>query len=165
MSPEQVQGARNIDGQSDLYSLGTIAYHECLSGQPVFAGGNAHEICRAHLAQTAPRLDELDLMRQIPKDVADLVSDLLEKKPRNRPTDAQALRRRADQLFQYYRAQDVQKGLEETAADLRHRVVPPQSSVPPVWECPLKQGQTNTHRSSSLSRHLQRPIGGFCPLD
>ena len=39
MSPEQLQGAKDIDGRADLFSLGCVAY-ECLTGRPAFAGDN-----------------------------------------------------------------------------------------------------------------------------
>src|SRR5439155_24332438 len=35
MSPEQVRGARDIDGRADLFSLGCVMF-ECLAGHPPF---------------------------------------------------------------------------------------------------------------------------------
>lgn len=42
-SPEQVKGERDIDGRSDLYSLGATLYY-MLTGKMVFTGGNAQEV-------------------------------------------------------------------------------------------------------------------------
>ena len=54
MSPEQIEGA-NLDGRSDLYSMGIVAY-ECLTGKPPFDGDNAFSIIRKHIMDPPPLL-------------------------------------------------------------------------------------------------------------
>ena len=53
VSPEQVAG-EELDGRSDLYSLGVVAYY-ALSGRLPF-GGDATTIVHAHLSKQAPPL-------------------------------------------------------------------------------------------------------------
>jgi len=53
MSPEQVAGERNLDGRTDVYSLGTVLY-EMLAGEPPFIGATAHAIVARRLKE-APR--------------------------------------------------------------------------------------------------------------
>ena len=48
MSPEQAAGDRDVDGRSDLYSLGCVLY-EMLGGQPPFTGPTAESVTRQHL--------------------------------------------------------------------------------------------------------------------
>lgn len=55
MSPEQISGS-DIDGRSDLYSLG-VMFYELLSGRTPFNGDSPIAVMMAHLTQPAPPLD------------------------------------------------------------------------------------------------------------
>ncbi|MFP4521772.1 MAG: serine/threonine protein kinase [Fibrobacterota bacterium] len=48
-SPEQVEGRRDIDKRSDIYSLGASLYH-LLSGRPVYTGESTNEVLSKHIA-------------------------------------------------------------------------------------------------------------------
>jgi serine/threonine-protein kinase len=56
MSPEQVRG-KELDGRSDLYSLGVTLY-EGLAGATPFDGESHFEIMQKHLVQPVPKLAE-----------------------------------------------------------------------------------------------------------
>src|SRR5712691_9622221 len=55
MSPEQTQGIEQLDGRSDLYSLGCVLY-EMLAGDPPFTGWSAEVILAQQALESPPRL-------------------------------------------------------------------------------------------------------------
>lgn len=89
MSPEQATGERDVDGRSDLYSLGVMAYL-LLSGRLPFTGTSARELLMQHVTQAPRPLAEV--APQVPDDLAAVVMRCLEKDPQRRFPDARALR-------------------------------------------------------------------------
>ena len=81
MSPEQATGDRSIDGRTDLYSLGAIAY-EMLTGEPPHLGTSAQAII-AKLMTEEPR-PITTLRRSVPPHVDAAVRCALEKLPADR---------------------------------------------------------------------------------
>ena len=90
MSPEQAAGERDIDGRSDLYSLGIVAY-QMLSGELPFNAPSVAGILMKQITEVAPDLRRK--RRDIPEDLALAVARCLEKDPENRWPTADALRR------------------------------------------------------------------------
>ncbi|MHC4839487.1 MAG: protein kinase domain-containing protein [Planctomycetota bacterium] len=50
ISPEQANGAKDLDTRADLYSLGATFYH-LLAGEPLFPGDNLQQVVLAHLTK------------------------------------------------------------------------------------------------------------------
>ena len=85
MSPEQVSGDTEIDGQSDLYSLGVVLY-ELLAGVPPFVATTPLGVLAKHLSEKPRPLKDHDV-RTSPAMEA-IVMQLLEKNPKDRPAGA-----------------------------------------------------------------------------
>ena len=89
MSPEQILDPRSVDGRSDLYALGAVAYF-LLTGSPPFSGESVVEVCGHHL-HTAVEPPSERLGRALPPGLERIVLSLLEKEPARRPSSARAL--------------------------------------------------------------------------
>ncbi len=83
MSPEQCRGEK-LTKQSDIYSLGVIAY-QMLSGKTPFAG-DFQKVMEAHKEAEPPDLEA----KKIPKRVKSVIHSTLAKTPAERPLTAQA---------------------------------------------------------------------------
>jgi serine/threonine-protein kinase len=90
MSPEQAAGEREIDGRSDIYSLGVVAY-ETLTGDLPF---KAPTVAGLLLKQVTEPVPDLKTTREdCPDELAATVHRCLDKEPENRWPTADALRR------------------------------------------------------------------------
>jgi serine/threonine-protein kinase len=81
MSPEQAAGREDVDGRSDIYSLGAVAYF-LLTGQPPFVRGSAVQTLAAHLGEPVVPPDRL--RADVPADLQAVVLRCLEKEPARR---------------------------------------------------------------------------------
>jgi eukaryotic-like serine/threonine-protein kinase len=88
MSPEQAAGEREIDGRSDLYSLGILGY-QMLTGEPPFVASSTPAMLVKHISERPIPVEQR--RTDVPQDLARAVMMLLEKEPANRFPTASAL--------------------------------------------------------------------------
>lgn len=140
MSPEQAAGEKEIDGRSDLYSLGIVTY-QMLAGELPFNAPTVAGILMKQITEPAP-----DIRRarpDVPEDLALAVARCLEKDPENRWPTADALRRA-----------------------LESRTVTGYRPTGTTWRAGQARGNTNQRPSSTASRrplagNPRSPIGGI----
>lgn len=90
MSPEQAGGSPDIDGRTDIYSLGVVLF-EALAGRPPFSAASAAAVLDMH--QHAPPPDLRKLRRDVPRALSDTVMKALAKAREARWQTAADLRR------------------------------------------------------------------------
>jgi len=88
MSPEQSAGDRQLDGRSDLYSLGVVAY-QMLCGDLPFSANNTPALLVKHLSEAPVPIERRS--GNVPSDLARAVMLCLEKRPEDRFPTARAL--------------------------------------------------------------------------
>jgi serine/threonine-protein kinase len=109
MSPEQSAGDKEIDGRSDLYSLGVVAY-QMLTGELPFIASSTPAMLVKHLSE---RPTPVQVKRAgVPADLAAAVMCMLEKNPADR----------------FDSAADLVKALDGAGVIPRPRTPPPLAS-------------------------------------
>ena len=76
MSPEQINAEKDIDGRSDLYSLGCVLF-ECLAGRPPFVWRKEVVVLQLHLTEPVP--DVRTFRCDVPADLAEAINKALAK--------------------------------------------------------------------------------------
>lgn len=86
MAPEQARAERTLDQRCDLFSLGTVLYSLC-TGELPFNGRTTMAVMTALVVDAPKPVAELN--PDLPRDLANLVMQLLAKNPAERPQSAQ----------------------------------------------------------------------------
>ncbi|MEV7723560.1 serine/threonine protein kinase [Streptomyces sp. NPDC087917] len=88
MAPEQASGKREVGGAADVFALGSVlAYAAC--GRPPFGDESGHGV----LYRIVHEEPDLEPLRELDPELADLVADCLGKEPSERPTATDLLER------------------------------------------------------------------------
>jgi len=75
MSPEQIQG-KELDGRSDVYSLGVVFYH-MITGIAPYTGNSVPSILMMHLINPVPRLH--DVNKELPLSFEKIIQTAMAK--------------------------------------------------------------------------------------
>ncbi|MCA9026130.1 MAG: HDOD domain-containing protein [Planctomycetaceae bacterium] len=83
MAPEAILNPEHIDGRTDVYALGAVAYY-LLTGMPLFPGKNITNVLHAQVHEIPPTPSEL-LGEPISDDLEGLIMQCLQKPLEQRP--------------------------------------------------------------------------------
>lgn len=89
MSPEQCMD-HDLDGRSDVYSLGCVMY-EALTGKAPFSARTAFETMNKHMSETPERLSNVRPDINWPSGLEDVLLKSMQKSPQNRYASVQLL--------------------------------------------------------------------------
>jgi serine/threonine protein kinase len=89
MSPEQAMGEREIDGRSDIYSLGVVGY-QMLAGSLPFSAGNTPAMLMKHISEQPRPLHEV--RPDLPANLVNAIERAMAKGKGDRWADALAFR-------------------------------------------------------------------------
>ncbi len=81
MSPEQIQGDRELDGRSDIYSMGIVLY-QMLCGSVPFSSTTAASVMMMHLVNPVPLIYERN--KTLPIAIQEVLNIALAKNPKDR---------------------------------------------------------------------------------
>jgi hypothetical protein len=90
MVPEVALG-QDVDGRSDLYGLGCVAYW-LVTGRRVFEGSGVFDVISKHL-HVEPDPPSLHSPGEVPRELEALILSCLQKKPEHRPPSAREVAR------------------------------------------------------------------------
>jgi len=95
-SPEQASADREIDGRSDLYSLGCVLY-EMLAGEPPFSGPSPQAVLARHMVAPLP---DIRLLRpDVPAALPPILKRAMAKAPGDRFPGAEAMARALEAIL------------------------------------------------------------------
>ena len=86
MSPEQCDGMANLDGKSDVYSLGILLF-EMLTGEPPFSGLSINAVMLKHVSAPVPHIRDRNPL--VPDPLGHLLRRMMAKDIADRPTMAE----------------------------------------------------------------------------
>ncbi len=115
IAPEQACG-QAASSQSDLYSLGVLLFRMLTGSLPFKADPNLPDdqqvlaLMKQHVHQAPPTLQEAAAGLRFPEELSEIVSDLLKKRPADRPSSAETAKTRLSR---------VQRSLQQEATQAR----------------------------------------------
>jgi len=142
MAPEQA-GEGTISPRTDLYALGNVLY-ACFAGRPPFAGRTLTKVIESLRQESPARIDLIN--PELPIEIVELIHDLLEKRPEDRPPTALAVMNRM---------KAIRAGLNRLATQLGTDA----DTVGPIAIAPAAEGDAG--QPTAISSLDEKTLGQF----
>jgi serine/threonine-protein kinase len=148
MSPEQASGEADLDGRSDLYSLGCVFY-EMLSGEPPFTGPNTQAIITKRFIAPIP---QVRAVRDVPESIDEVTTRALARTPVDRfPTAAEF----AEALAEIQETGSTPPGASPAVS----KPVPPKQSIAVLPLTNMSADPENEYFSDGMTEEIINAIG------
>jgi len=153
MSPEQMRSSKNVDGRTDIWSLGVILY-ELVAGQPPFYADTLTALCIKIAMEPLPGLPTLPMA--LPPGFDTVVRRTLEKDPARRYQSAIEL---AQALAPFANPESRDRAYRLVALTTRVFTSPPMPATDAVTTLNTAVGETQA-KTENQNRLLKRLFAG-----
>ncbi|MCP4416893.1 MAG: protein kinase [Chloroflexi bacterium] len=159
MSPEQIQGEAELDGRSDIYSLGVILF-EMLAGKHPFQTNTPIAIAVKHMFEPVPNLQEME--PNLPPACQEVIVKAMAKQKEHRYRTAVDFAAAVEELSQLF-GDAHQLALAEKISGQRYALIIANYEYDDATLAQLIKPKANIH---TLAYVLQNPaVGGFCEVN
>jgi serine/threonine-protein kinase len=158
MSPEQIRSTKQVDGRSDVWSLGVIFY-ELVTGEPPFVADTPNGL--AVVISMDPHVPASRKRAGLPRRVDEIIAGALQKDPQQRTESVRALHAALSELVRELKALGEDATAVATthpqrlpASDRRAITLGPATTDPP-------EGSPQNERLGRLAAAVLIPVGAL----
>jgi serine/threonine-protein kinase len=143
ISPEQAKGEKEIDGRTDIYSLGATFYH-LLTGQTPFDGATVLEILSKQVNTKLP--NPQDLREEVSDPIVRVLERMMAKRPADRYPDCGTLIVDLEEVLagREPKSQMISEGLSIIAPAARRSSMPKRRSPSSTRRVPIVKAASKT---------------------
>jgi serine/threonine protein kinase len=158
MSPEQIQGDHEIDGRSDIYSMGIVLY-QMLCGSVPYFGTTAASVMMMHLVNPVPQIFEKN--NTLPPGIQAVLETAMAKKPDDRYQSAGEF---AKAIQAVTTGVHRKPSFQSTTVAATPRPVTNHTPIEPPLVTPDSANRVNTTAVNPIqTNHIKTPPPGAVP--
>jgi serine/threonine-protein kinase len=159
MSPEQIQGDQEIDGRSDIYSMGVVLY-QMLSATVPYFGTTAASVMMMHLVNPVPQIYEKN--NTLPTGIQVVLETAMAKKPEDRYQSAGDFAKAIQAVTTGVQRKPTFHNLTSSSPAQRTGSSP-NHLTPPQIPADITNQVSTPPANPAQANHAQTPIPGAIP--